>query len=159
MRTATVVESVELDEALREEVCRMKRTLQYGDYQRLPKGVVAFVRDLCRTEPRVVHPMGQYPHVVDAFAGVGVPWPDLFGPVNRLKGIIWNKHFATSLPCLLEAVSRETEANNIQNHATHRVLRNPRQDTLDSFIDACDVQIAETRLARQVAVSMKMRAD
>jgi hypothetical protein len=155
MATATVDESVELDAALREEVCRMKRTLQYGDYQRLPKGVVAFVRDLCRAEPRVIHPLGQYPHVVDAFAGVGVPWPDLFGPVNHLKGVIWQKYFAVSLPCIGEAVSRETEANNQQNHATHRLLKSPRQDTLDAFVEACDVQIAETRLARQVAVAMK----
>jgi hypothetical protein len=75
--------------------------------------------------------------------------------MNALSGFLWLAFYKSALPTFEEAVCRETEANNLQNHATHRVLDNPHNATWDAFIEACDVQIAETQLARAVAVSMR----
>jgi hypothetical protein len=76
-------------------------------------------------------------------------------PVETFKALLWNMVYAPSISfCLGEAVSRETEANNIQNHATHRLLREPSEGSLESFIESCNTQIAETRVARDVAYRM-----
>lgn len=154
MATTEII-TPDLEKELRDAVCRMK-----SGVSRVPDGVANFFYDLCRSEPRIRKPLGHYPETAMAFASVGARWEDVTRPIAVLKGRLWHQFYQPQLPCILEAISRETEANNIQNHATNRVLKNPRPDTLDSFIEACDVQLAETRLARAVALSMKMgRAD
>jgi hypothetical protein len=152
MSTELVVDGLEVDRELKDAVCRMKRKVS-----NLPPGMASFFYDLCRSEPRVKHPMGRYPEAAFTVASLGAPWGDVIAPMNHLRAALWNTHFATSLPCLVEAISRETEANHTQNHATHRVIRDPRPDHLDSFIESCDSQITETRIARAVAVAMKAR--
>jgi hypothetical protein len=151
---STELVTQDLDKELKDAICRMKK-----GQTRVPDGVANFFYDLCRAEPRIKKPLGHYPETAMAFASVGARWEDVTRPMAVLKGHLWNQYYLPSLPCIVEAISRETEANNIQNHATNRVLRNPRPDTLDAFIESCEVQIAETRLARAVALQMKLRAE
>jgi hypothetical protein len=150
MSTELVVDGLEVDQEIKDAICRMKRGVSH-----LPPGMASFFYDLCRAEPRTKHPMGRYPEAAFTVAALGAPWGDVVAPMSRLKSALWHSHYAGSLPCLWEAVSRETEANSIQNHATHRVLRDPRRDSLDSFIESCDTQITETRIAKAVAVAMR----
>lgn len=153
MATATADQVVELDEALREEVCRMKRGLTRGDYMGMDHRIAQFVRDLCRSEPRVRHPMGQYPHAAMAFARAGAPWSDVVAPMNYLKARIWSDVYLAQTVCVMEAIARETNANAIQDHATHRVLNEPSPYAWEALADACETQVAETRILRQVALN------
>ena len=150
---STELSGFDLDSEMREAVCRMKRGVTS-----VPDGIRDFFYDLCREEPRVKHPMGRYPHTAVAFAQAGAPWEDVVLPMTRLKGILWTHHYLQSLPCLMEATHRETEANNQLNHAQIRVVKNPGDEAwIDSALEAAEAQLAETRYYRAVLQTMKYR--
>ena len=147
--------SLEIDGELAKMMARL-RTIPRGS---IPRPIHSFLDDLCRDEPRTVHPMGAYPKVAYAVAAVPEKVRPAFhvvtAPMAHLKSRIWNDHYATALPCLMEVTARETEANNALNHCQHRVLKSPYDDVLDSAIEQAEVQIAETRYYKAVLVQMK----
>lgn len=100
---------------------------------------------------RRAHLMGQYPRVACVIAGFRAPLADVFGPMFSLHDHILTTYYQTSF-CMREAISRETEAGHIQNVDTHRVIRNPDEAALEAYVDSCNVQIAETQLAKAVAL-------
>lgn len=103
------------------------------------------------------HLMGSYPYVASIFASHGAPFVDVVAPMTALKGFLWMSFYQSSIPCIVEATARETNANHALNHAQHRVLRDPHNSVLDEAIEHADVQIAETRLYRAVLMSLRHR--
>lgn len=158
MTTESQDTGLEMDEVMG-AMCRLRSHIPRTAES---KAVMSFLDDLCREQPRGgKNPLGWLPKIVDVGGRARAPWHVLWAPVNHLKGQAFNKYYMTSLPCIVELTARETEANNLLNHAQHRVLKSPYEDALDAAIEAADVQIAETRFYRARLVHMKQnkRAD
>lgn len=137
----------QIDAVLRDATLSMKRGL---------RGVPASARGIFYevSRGRRYHLMGSYPAVASAFAAHGAPFPDVIAPMNALKSSLWLRFYAFKLPCFFEQNSREEQSNHRLNECQHFALRNPRDAELIALANACDEQIAETKMLKAVALSM-----
>lgn len=145
--SATELVIADLGMELKARMCRIR-----GYIPRRPEyvGVLSFLDDLCRGEPRYAdkHPLARYPEAGEAAAVNNAPWHIVRGPLSAVEGHLWAR-VVPSLPCLSEAVSREKQSNHEEDCATHQMLR--RDNDLQALLavrDALDVQAAETQIKR-----------
>jgi hypothetical protein len=137
----------QIDGVLHDATLTMKRGL---------RGVPASARGIFYevSRGRRFHLMGSYPSVASVFAANGAPFTDVIAPMTALKSSLWLRFYALRLPCFFEQNGREEQSNHKLNEAQHYAIRNPRDAELIALANACDEQIAETRMLKAVALAM-----
>lgn len=148
MNTATLVLNSEPHRELRHLVARCKRSVSRS---KLSKGVLSFLDDLSRSEPRTQSVMKHYPEAASECAAAGAPMCDVFAPMWHIEADITARYFATCLPSLETAQHEEQRANAAVDEAQMRVERNPESVSARAELgEMIDWQIAASKTLRAV---------